>query len=247
MRLRALLLVLMAGPALAQPVPASGALPSPPAFSSLAPGPLPPPWRIAGLPGQKTPLTQFAVVDMLGRAVLRVATDASYGNLVFDTRKALPTAQTMLRWSWRLERGLSDSDLSSKQGDDTPIKVCVLFDMPLDGLGLGERTQLRLARSLSGEHLPGATLCYVWDRLLPAGTLLANIYSPRVRYIVASSGAPDAGRWDRHERLLGADFMRAFGDETLSVPPILALVVGADADNTLGKSLAYVGDVTMAP
>ena len=64
----------------------------------------------------------------------------------------------MLRWDWRLERGLERSDLNSKEGDDTPVKVCALFDMPLDGLALGERTRLRVARASTGEHLPAATL-----------------------------------------------------------------------------------------
>jgi hypothetical protein len=39
--------------------------------------------------------------------------------------------------------------------------------------------------------------------------------------------------------------MRAFGHETDTVPPLIALLVGADADNTSGHSLAYVGDLTL--
>jgi len=49
------------------------------------------------------------------------------------------------------------------------------------------------------------------------------------------------------ERRLGADFLRAFGHETREIPPLIALVVGADADNTGARSLAFVGDLMLAP
>ena len=213
----------------------------------MLPGPPAASWRIAGLPGQKPPLTRFDVAPVDGQNVLRVAADASYGNLLLDTPGVLLGADAVLRWRWRLERGLPSSDLARKDGDDAPLKVCALFDMPLDGLGLAERTRLRLARSVSGEHLPAATLCYVWDRLLPANTEIANVFSARVRYVVATSGDARPGQWFTLERRLAADFLRAFGHESPRVPPLLAIAVGADADNTGGSSLGYVGDVTLTP
>ncbi len=237
---RCLPFVLLAGSAWAQGMPV-------PAFSAMAAGAVAPPWRIAGLPGQKSQLTQFAIVAVESRPVLRVATNASYGNLVFDVRGRRPGPDTLLHWGWMLERGLQDSDLSSKSGDDVALKVCALFDMPLDGLGLAERTKMRMARSISGEPLPAATLCYVWDRLLPVGSMVANAFSARVRYLVVSSGPAQPGKWMSIERNLAGDFLRAFGHEATAVPALLALAVGADADNTGGQSLGFVGDVTLAP
>ena len=46
---------------------------------------------------------------------------------------------------------------------------------------------------------------------------------------------------------IGADFLQLFGDETSTVPPVVAIVVGADADNTAGTSLGYIGDLTLTP
>ena len=226
---------------------AFGQITAPPAFATMPTGVPAAPWRVAGLPGQKFPMTQFTITPHEGRLVLRVAAQASYGNLVFDTRGQRPGSDTLLRWSWSLERGLAASDLSTKPGDDVALKVCALFDMPLDGLGLGERTKMRMARSISGEPLPAATLCYVWDRLLPVGTTLANVFSARVRYVVVTSGTAQPGKWFGHERNLHSDFLRAFGHESASVPPLLALAVGADADNSGGQSLGYVGDVLLSP
>ena len=225
----------------------SAGLHSPLAFSAMAPGPVAPPWRLAGLPKQKKTFTEFDIVVSSGTPVLRLHAHASYGNLVFDTPHLAPSPELVLRWNWSLERGLEQSDLTRKDGDDVPLKVCALFDMPLDGLGLGERTRLRLARAVTGEHLPAATLCYVWDRALPVSSTLANAFTARLRYFVLSSGPARPGAWLHLERNLASDFLRAFGHETTTVPPLLAIAVGADADNTGGDSLGYVSDISLAP
>ena len=48
------------------------------------------------------------------------------------------------------------------------------------------------------------------------------------------------------ERNLASDFMAAFGHETAVLPPLLALAVGADTDNTGSASLSYVGDLRLS-
>jgi hypothetical protein len=213
----------------------------------MAPGAVTSGWRFAGLPAQKIAPTRLDLVLQGGKTVLRVQADASYGALLWDAGSARLTPGAVLRWSWQLERGLAQSDLSRKEGDDSPLKLCASFDMPLDGLPFGERNKLRMARLLSGLALPAATLCYVWDRLLPEGSLAPNPHSSRVRFLVVNSGAARPGQWLGHERNLTQDFARAFGHESPALPPLSALLVGADADNTQGSSLGFVGDVTLVP
>ncbi|MDP3653047.1 MAG: DUF3047 domain-containing protein [Rhodoferax sp.] len=213
-------------------------------FSSAPLGAPPPPWRAVGLPARHhVPLTSMDVVALDGPAVLRLRTDRSYGTL----SHALPAATRAgtLRWRWRLDQPLPDANLLRKDGDDAPLKVCALFDLPLDKIPFVERSLLRLARGVSGEYLPGATLCYVWDHSLPLGTALANVYSRRLRWLVLDAGPAQLGQWVAHRRDLQADFLRSFGAESDTVPPLLAIVVGADADNTGGTSLGYVGDLSL--
>ena len=216
-------------------------------FSSASGAQPPAPWRVVGVPGGKIPLTSYALVELDGRKVLRVEADKSYGNLVHDLPVAVPEAGLRLRWRWRLDEPLRGADLRRREGDDSPLKVCALFDIPLARLGLIERNLLRLARAASGEKLPSATLCYVWDGTLAPGTLLPNAYTARVRFIVLDSGEQRLGQWVAHSRDLAADFRRAFGEESDAVPPLQAVLVGADADNTGGRSLGHVGDVTLSP
>jgi hypothetical protein len=216
-------------------------------FSSASAAEPPAPWRVVALPMGRKPLTRFDITPIDGQRVLRVQTDRSYANLVHDLRGLVPAPGTQLRWRWRLEQPLLDTDLRRREGDDTALKVCVLFDMPLERLGLVERNLLRAGRSLSAENLPSATLCYVWDHTLAPGTLLHNAFSHRLRMIVVDSGEQQLGQWLTHTRDVAADFQRAFGEESATVPPLQAVLVGADADNTGGHSLGYVGDVTLSP
>lgn len=211
-------------------------------FSNAALGAPPTPWRVVGLPGHKVPLAQVDIGALEGRNVLRLRTDKSYGTA--SHALAAGAAATTLQWQWRVDQGVDKADLRTKAGDDAAVKVCAMFDLPLEALGFVERNLMRLARSTSGEYLPAATLCYVWDPALPVGTQLPNAYTRRLRWVVLDSGdAP--GQWREHRRDLAADFLANFGDDSRTVPPLLAIVVGADSDNTGSRSTAYVSDLAL--
>jgi Protein of unknown function (DUF3047) len=201
----------------------------------------PAPWHYAGLPAQKPPPTRYTVAELDGRRVLRVEADRSYGNLLHPLRG---TAAGVLAWRWRVDEPLPAADLRTKAGDDAALKVCAMFDLPRERVPFVERQLLRLAESRVGEALPNATLCYVWEPSWPAGSVVPNAYTRRVRFITRA-GVPGAWARERHE--LAADFLRAFGDEATTVPPLLAVVVGADADNTGGRSLGWVDDLRLEP
>lgn len=202
-----------------------------------------PPWAFAGLPQQQLPRTDYRSAAVDGSRALRIAADASYGNLVHP----MPAGSTgrRLAWRWRLDQPNDQADLRTKAGDDSAVKLCLLFDLPLTAVPFVERQLLRLARSRTAEPLPAATVCYVWDRQLPAGTVLDNAYSRRVRYLVLRGPDSPLRQWAAEQRDVQADFLRLFGDETQVVPPLMAVAVAGDADNTKGRSLAWVDALTL--
>ncbi|MBT9490246.1 MAG: DUF3047 domain-containing protein [Rubrivivax sp.] len=217
-------------------------LPAAVAATVLAPLQLGGDWRVVGLPKQRFPLTRFAIAMVDGAPALRIDAEGSYGNLVH----AVPGGEgRTLRWRWRVDRPQAGADLRRKEADDTALKVCALFRLPLEALPFWERQKMRLARSVSGEDLPAATLCYVWDAMLPAGTLLPNAYTPRLRWMVLQGAGAPLATWRGESRDLHADFLRAFGDEARDVPPLQAIAVGADGDNTDGSSQAFVADLVL--
>lgn len=167
---------------------------------------------------------------------VRIASNSSYGHLL--QKGPWPAAD--LIWQWRLDQGLQQADLQRKEGDDAALKVCVSFDHDDANVPWGERLLLGIARNHSDFDLPGATICYIWDNRYPIGTTGANPYSKRVRYMVLQSGDSAGKAWASQSRNLSADFLLLFGDETQTVPPVSAIAVGADTDNTAASALGWV-------
>ncbi len=239
------LIALLASLVLAAAAGAQGAPPalSPTSTSTLTPlvgeaATPPAPWHFAGLPKQKKPATRFSVAEIDGQRALRVEAQASYGNLVHGFSQ--PPSQRLLAWQWRVDQPNPNSRLRERDGDDTPLKVCAMFDLPLDAVPFVERQVLRAARRMSDEPIAAATLCYVWDANEPTGTELDNAFTRRLRMIVLRGAGSARSRWQAEERDLHADFLRLFADEATSVPPLIGIAVGADADNTQGHSVAHV-------
>ena len=210
-----------------------------------APGVPAAPWRLALLPQQKKPVTQFKVVDEGGARALRVEAESSYGNLLHSLPEG--TAAVKLSWRWKVELLNTEADLHTKEGDDTTLKVCTLWDEPLDKVPFAERQVLRLARLAAGEPLPAATVCYVWDAKLADGTELDSAFTHRLRYVVLRHGAGPGAGWAGEKRDIAADFLRLFGREVSQLPPLVGIAVGADADNTHSHSIGYVADLVLEP
>lgn len=217
-------------------------------LSPLVPpdGAAPSTWRFVGFPKSKAdiPATRFELADVQGERALKVSTRASYGTWVHDLSNAEPGR---LQWRWRLDQPLTGgkgvADILTKVGDDAALKVCVMFDHPLDRVPFVERTLLRIARSLSGEDLPAATLCYVWDSVHPAGLQGPNPYTPRVRFITLQGKGAGLAQWQTETRDVAADFAKLFADELpagAAVPKVRAVLVGADSDNTGAESVGWV-------
>ncbi len=203
------------------------------------------PWRVVTLPQQSKPVTRYSAEMVDGREALRIQTQGSYGNLVHELAAA--EAPQRLRWSWRMQQPNTAVDLRVKAGDDAAVKVCMSFDLPLDRVPFMERQVLRIARSRTGQDLPAATLCWVWAATEAKGALLPNAYSRRVRTIVLRNGSDALATWFEENRDVAADFRRAFGDESAEPPPLSAIIVAGDGDNTGGASLAFVSGLRVEP
>jgi hypothetical protein len=202
-----------------------------------------PAWRLGGLPGtQAAPVTRFEVNSRSGEPALQLRTDRSYGVLTHDWTGAAPAE---LSWRWRVDQALPQANIATKAGDDAALKVCVMFDQALADIPWLQRTALALARTATGQALPSATVCYLWDSRYPAGTTGANPYSARVRYIVLDG--VQTGQWTTQQRRVTDDFQRLFGKESPVTPPLITVAVGADSDNTQGQSLAFLAQLRWLP
>ena len=222
----------------------------PPSSTTLAPfaaadgTTLNPAWQLSELPKSKTHLTEFTPVKLDGDAVLAVHTQASYGVLAHLWQGPAPE---FLSWRWLLAQPLAGTDIRTKAGDDAALKVCVMFDQPLADVPFFQRASLAVARAATGQNLPSATLCYLWDNHYPAGTHGVNPYTARLRYKVLNGSESVTGQWVTQRQRVADDFAQLFGQESPVMPPIIAIAVGADSDNTKGNSLGYLAQLRWLP
>ena len=199
-------------------------------------------WSRVGLPTDKgvaAPVISVAIAPNSTAPAVRIESNASYGHLL----QKGPWPAGVISWQWRLDTPLSKANLQEKAGDDAALKVCVSFAHHDASVPWGERLLLRIARSTSALDLPAATICYIWDNRYPIGTTGANPYTKRVRYMVLQTNTSALNEWTTQRRNLSDDFLKLFGDEAQVVPPVSAIAVGADTDNTQEQALGWVNNL----
>lgn len=211
-------------------------------FSALQPGvDLPPDWeplQIGAVPRH----TEYTLASVDGVTVVRAQADSSMSALGREV-DIDPHATPWLQWRWSIAGPNEKSALRNKQGDDFPARLYVFFDFDIMQLPFMERVMIRAGRILYGERLPLAVLCYVWAKDDPPGTSAWSAYTGRVRMVVASSGAGQAGQWITVERNVKDDYREAFGEP---VPRITGIAIATDSDNTGASSVAWYGDISFS-
>jgi hypothetical protein len=209
-------------------------------FSAAQPGgALPAGWTPLEVAGIKI-RTRYTLVDDNGTTVLRADSESGASGLSRPLRVD-PAELPWLRWRWKIRNVIETADLHSRDGDDFPARLYVMFDYPLEKLDFLERNKLRLARALFDPHLPAATLCYVWDGKAPAGTMAPSAFTGRVKIIVAESGSARLNQWVDFERHVARDFRAAFGEDA---PAVSAIAVATDTDNTGTFATTFFGDIS---
>lgn len=209
------------------------------AFSAMRPGSaLPAGWAPADVPNIKV-RTRYTLVDDGGVTVIRADSESGAAGLSRPLRVD-PVEFPWLRWRWKINNTIEKADLRTREGDDFPARLYVMFDYPLEKLSFVERQRLRLARALFDPHLPAATLCYVWDGKAAVETIAPSAYTGRVKLIVVESGATRLQQWVEMERNIASDFRAAFGED----PPLVSsMAIATDTDNTGAVATSFFGDI----
>ena len=203
---------------------------------------IPAPWKTQYHPDIAAH-TEFKLQKQGDKTVLLADADMAYGTLVHPFSK--PLALKTLSWEWQILTQPTKANLQTKAGDDAGAKLCAFIQVDESKIGLGTRLALAAARTVSGERLPAATLCYVWG--VPGekvGQVFDNPYTDRVKNIVVRDAAT-ASELIAENRDLQADARKAFGKELPDGPVMITgIALGADSDNTKSKARALFGKVS---
>lgn len=194
-------------------------------------------WHDVALPGKAK--TAYRWEHQEGRRELLARADASAS--IFRRRLHRPAeALRDVEFGWRTQALPEGADLSEPGKTDAAARVMFAFDGDAERLSPRNRLLFDLARTLSGEAPPYATLVYVWDATAPVGSVIIHPRNDRVRKIVVESGRGALRQWRRYRRSLVDDYRLAFGEPP---GPLLAVAVMTDGDNTRSRLTTRYSDI----
>jgi len=153
-----------------------------------------------------------------------------------------PDALRDVEFSWWVQSLPQGGDVSDPDASDAAARVLFAFDGDHSRLSARNQLMFELARTLTGEAPPFATLAYVWDTSAPVGRVITHPRSDRVRKIVVESGREGLRQWKRYQRALSADYKLAFGEPP---GPLLAVAVMTDGDNTRSQLTTHYRDIAL--
>lgn len=231
---------LLAGCSSLRPPPEPAVDASPWAVQSAGPG-ASRPWLHQAFPG-KAP-TQFKYAREDGRHAVSV-TASSSASMLRRRLRIEPAELGSVVFSWKVPALIADADMASRENDDAPVRVMLVFEGDRSRFSPRDAMLSELTRALTGEEMPYATLMYSWCSRREAGTVVSNARTSRVRTLVVESGPQKLNRWLDYRRNVRADFERAFGE-----PPGALVGVGimSDSDNTRSIARAWYGPLHFLP
>lgn len=195
-------------------------------------------WRHFALPGKRG--THYSAQHLDEREAVHAQADGSASLWRQPLLKA-PDELGWLHFSWKVPALIPDANMAVRETDDSPVRIVLAFDGDRSRLSPQSQMLSDLARALTGEALPYATLMYVWSNDQPTESVILNPRTDRIRKVVVESGGARLNRWLDYTRDVRADYERAFGE-----PPgaLLSVAFMTDADNTQSKTMAWYGPVS---
>jgi hypothetical protein len=209
-------------------------------FSRTQPGEMGEPWEPYFIVRGNHP-TGYRVVERDGASVLEAVAEQG-GSALLRKIRIDPSQHPLIEWRWQVPpRQRGESPLSTAARASAMARISIAFHGDAQKLDVVDRTHLRLAKVLTPNGLPYATLVYVWLRSAPAGTVLVSPYSDRVRLFVVESGEERVGQWIDVRRNVLEDYRRAFGEHP---GDIVAVGVMTDSGDDGSTRRAFYGDIT---
>ncbi|MGE5856137.1 MAG: DUF3047 domain-containing protein, partial [Syntrophaceae bacterium] len=156
--------------------------------------------------------SQYTVEDQGREKVLRAESRASASAIVYRSPFNV-YEHPRLRWKWKVENVYEKGNARTKEGDDYPLRVYVLFEYDPEKAGPYDRAKYGLAKALYGEYPPHSALNYIWTSHEDESGIITNPYASNTKMIVLQKGKKSLGRWVVEDRNILADYRRAFGTD----------------------------------
>jgi hypothetical protein len=184
--------------------------------------------------------TRYRLVEDEGAVVIQ-ADSSEGGSGLSRSIRIDPRRHPIIEWRWRVpvDSGRGGEDGPSRVSP--PVRLSLAFHGDPGKLDFDDRTKLRMAKVLTVNGLPYASLLYVWLHRLPAEAVYSSPHTERVRHIVVESGEKRLGQWVTMRRNVLEDYRRAFGEDPGN---IVAVGIMTDYGDNNAPRRAFYGDIT---
>ncbi len=170
------------------------------------------------------------------RPVLRAESNASASAIVYkDVFDVYDHPK--VKWRWKVKNVYAKADPRTKEGDDYPVRVYIMFEYDPEKVGAFERIKYGFAKALYGEYPPQSSLSYVWASKDDPETFVISPYTDKAMMVLLEKGPAKAGTWVDEEIDILADYQKAFK----SKPPARArIAIMNDSDNTGESAVSWM-------
>ena len=184
----------------------------------------------------------YSIENTAQNHVLKAESSASASALVYrDSFNVYEYAK--VKWRWKVKNIYAKGDARSKEGDDYPLRVYIMFEFDPDKAGVGERIKYSFIRSLYGEYPPHSSLSYVWASKDDPEKFVVSPYTDKAMMVLLEKGPARIGQWADEEIDILADYQKAFNAQ----PPARArIAVMNDSDNTGESSVSWMEYIEVA-
>jgi hypothetical protein len=198
-------------------------------------------WAHYPLPGKKPASYRYSRNE--GRDALAVTAVAS-ASMLRQKVRVEPEQLGRVRFSWKVPQLIAGADLGKRESADSPVRIILAFEGDRSRFSARDAMLSELARTLTGEEMPYATLMYVWCNRREPGSVIVNPRTDRIRKLVLESGPAHLNQWLDYERDIRADYRRVFGEEPGA---LVGVAIMTDSDNTRSEARAWYGPVRLVP
>ena len=193
-------------------------------------------WKPLTFPKIERHSEYVITLETAGNRILTARSKASASGIVFKG-SFNPYRHPVLRWRWKVDYVYSKADPRTKEGDDYPLRVYVIFKYDPAKAGLGQRIAYGLAKKIYGEYPPLASLSYVWASQDMEASFFDNPFTDRAKMIPLRSGTEHLGKWVEEEVNILVDYRRIFGEDP---PESASLAIMNDSDNTGEAAVSHL-------
>ena len=192
-------------------------------------------WKTLNFPKIKKH-SVYSIEKVNGRSVLKAESNASASAIVYKYSFNV-YEYPQVKWRWKVSNVYVRGDARTKEGDDYPMRVYIMFEYNPEQAGTLEKMQYGLMKRLYGEYPPHSSLSYVWANKEDREKIVTSPFTDKAKMIFLKQGQKKVGTWQDENVNIVADYQKAFGTK----PPIRAqIAIMNDSDNSGEHSESYM-------